>query len=51
MYNKVKNNQLPTHAKYYATVHKVLYYAKLSNKQSAKVIYRFDRHRTAHSNR
>ena len=38
------------HTKYFM-LHKVFYYAKLSNKQSAKVICTFDRLRTAYSNK
>ena len=38
------------HTKYFM-LHKVFYCAKLSNKQSAKVICTFDRLRTAHSNK
>ena len=36
------------HAEYFM-LDKVFYCARLSNKQSAKVICRFDRHRTADS--
>ena len=32
-------------------LHKVFYYGKINNKQSAKVFCRFDRLRTVHSKR
>ena len=46
----MENNQPPTHAKYFM-LHKTFFCAELSNKQSAEVICRFDRLKTAHRKR
>ena len=48
-YDKAENNQPLMHAK--LMLHKVFYMQKLTNKQSAKVICRFDRLITAHCKR
>ena len=50
--NEVENNWLPMHTKYFIQ-NKIASSAvqKLSKKQSAEVIFRFDRPRTAHSKR
>ena len=47
--NEVENNQLPMHTKYFIQ-NKIAssVVQKLSKKQSAEVIFRFDRPRTAH---
>ena len=47
-YDEVENNHLPTHAKYFIQ-NKITIVQKLSNKQSAEVICRFDRLRTTHN--
>ena len=50
-YDEVEKNRPPTHTKIFCATQGVLIVQKLSIKQSAKVIFRFDRLRTAHSKR